>query len=248
MAIRLTRYGFQSVAPKSTRPNIFNLFPDKKVTRNIFPLISVAGGAARGFAMAAPRIIRSAITKFRAPAAGLPTIQNRLLKTILFGAGAALGSYAATGDIPKPTPRAVAGYAGAQLSPFGAIVGAGTSLSDKTLAILKSRVPPSLSSVPGMITPDELALMFTNARQNIGSNPVIPDFARNIILPGMNIPSAPSISTGFSPSLSIGGQGGSDLPLPLLLAILAGVGGLGFAAGRRRRKKKRYKKRKRHRY
>lgn len=161
------------------------------------------------------------------------TIKQIGLNIAKFGGAYTAGTYAATGELPKPSLRTLVGYAGAQLNLpatfFGAIHGLGTKAYSEILTKISN------TQIPAPSSPIDY---FTNPFPEI-------DFSKlqtpetNITLPATNV-QMPS----YSPSLSVGGGSSTGDILPLLLLLLGGAGAVGYVAGRKKKKKK-YKKRKR---
>lgn len=171
---------------------------------------------------------------------GKPQTAKQILKNIAtFGGAYAAGTYAATGKLPEPSLRTLAGYAGAQANLpatlFGGIHGLATEGAGKITDLLKKN-----QTLPYTMSPEyfkQLASMYGQQPAINFSGMGVP--STNITMPSTNI-SLPS----YSPSLSVGGgQSASDY-LPLLLLLLGGAGAAGYVAGRKRKKKK-YKKRRR---
>jgi len=189
---------------------------------------------------------------FRSQAA--TPLKKKLGKSAVFVGAAGLGSYAITGDVPKPTIRTAAGYTSYQLNPFGALYGAlsggGRKLIEEAnsgtrniLDLIKQQPKPSMDNL-GMSKMSDYDRYQNDLKNLIKGMPTpqTPNFVTNITSPPsspVNV-SMPSPSYGFSPSISAGGGMGEILPLMLLLAGGMGLGG--YLIGKR--KKKKYKKRK----
>lgn len=124
------------------------------------------------------------------------------------------------------------------LNPIGAIIGYGTGEAQNIMQASKSAASKIPSSIPSFSSPSlpQIPLIqsiptdYTVSGFNIPQAPTI-----------VNLPSAPAVGGGFSPSVSVGG--GSSATDLLLLAML-GLGG--YAGYKALHKKKKYKKHKSH--
>lgn len=217
--------------------------PPANVHTGVVPF-SPAGGAV-AVAKGGSRVI-SGVKKFgQYVGIGQPQTIKQVAKNLFrFGGAYAAGSYAATGHLPKPSLRTLAGYAGAQVNLPATIFGGIHGLSTEGIAKAKDIFTKAKTEVPYTMSPEyfkQLAGMYktdiSNAMPNIPSS-------FNFMTP-----SAPSFSTGglVLPSPSLNVQSPSSDFTPLLLALL-GLGGGAYLLHRlrKKRKKKKYKKRRRY--
>jgi len=169
---------------------------------------------------------------------GQPQSVKQVLKnTATFGVAYVAGNYLATGKLPNPSLRTVAGYAGAQLNLPATIAGAIHGAGSDILATVREKVKP-----PVDINANPYANFNLNEIKDILRSQQMPSNQQVFNLPSPAPVNIQLPSQSFSPSISAGG-GGSDL-LPLLLLGIGGAGLGGYLLGKKKkRKKKKYKKR-----
>jgi hypothetical protein len=208
--------------------------PKNVIVGGSVPFSPVSGLSAAGAAISSGGRFLQGIKKIGSYVGiGKPqTIKQIGINIAKFGGAYTAGTYAATGELPKPSLRTLAGYAGAQLNLpatfFGAIHGLGTKAYEGIITNMgKTQIPAPFSPID----------YFKNNQFPDFSGMKMPE--TNITMPATNV-QMPS----YSPSLSVGGGGGSSDILPLLLLLLGGGAAAGYVLGRKKRKKK-YKKRKR---
>lgn len=208
-----------------------------KMPANSVSLVSPLGALARGgMILKAGKVLKGAYIGGKT---ALQNLQNLSFKQRLLGLGGAaasigLGSYAATGDIPKTSLRGIAGLVGFQINPIAALFGGATGLTEKGFRKGKEIFTETKDRIGNSIPPDIYPWMGGRPEPSFEDN----DFS----FTAPAAPAAPSMSTSFTPSLNVMGFGGSGYSDELLLALLFGAGG--YALAKRRKKKKKYKKRK----
>lgn len=181
------------------------------------------------------------------------TLKQRAGRFGLALSGYELAHYSATGEVPIPTPRKLAGFASFVLNPVTAFGGLVSGFGERGIKGAKSaynffdnnQFPWEKQKIP---TKEELGW------SSYLNNPLPFDFQKELDklpqqFPGIqfNFPETPSfggVSGSYSPYIGANMQlgGGMDM-MPYLMLLLGGLGG-GYLLGRRKRKRKKYKRKK----
>lgn len=212
---------------------IFGIDTGKK---KLTPLVSPLALAGRvGLLASVGKVLKGAWTGGRQALStlGKMSLKERGVAIATTGTAIGLGSYAATGEVPKFSKRTIAGIAGLQLNPFGALAGGFSGLGKEGVQFVKQKFQET--PIPFVNYSPYIPMQIPSAGGQQIQFPPSPSIS-------IEMPQQPSLSL---PSISISGGiagAGTDLT-PYLLALLAGGGGYLLGRKRRKRKKSRRKRR-----